>query len=96
MNSLILFFYLQILDLMSTLICLKHTGGSELNPIVRAFIWALGSPELGLLVNKLVSIPIGIYYCSPDKFREMRMLNYVFSGVVLWNVLGNLMDLYGT
>jgi len=83
----ILFIYLQLLDLLSTIACLKF-GGVEGNPFVRLLMRQFDNPLNGLLVAKFLAIFVGYItweFCSP---KILLWINIMFAIVVVWNLLG--------
>ena len=84
MSALSLFIYLQLLDLLTTLLFLKM-GLFEASWVVAALIrW---SPVVGVLLAKLGTVLIGIMAVRMHKDRLMRWANLGYSGVVAWNLL---------
>ncbi|HYM11145.1 MAG TPA: DUF5658 family protein [Bryobacterales bacterium] len=84
MGSLSLFIYLQMLDLLTTMLFLKM-GLSESSWLVGALVhW---SPILGVLMAKLVAIAIGCLAVRYHKDRVVKLANVGYSGVVAWNLL---------
>ena len=82
-SPLMIFVYLQILDLVSTLTAIK-LGGAEKNPLVLHFM-ALG-PVAGLLLSKLVVTGIATGGALLRKYRGLQFANVAFAGIVLWNM----------
>lgn len=84
MSTLSLFIYLQLLDLLTTLLFLKM-GLFEASWVVAALIrW---SPLVGVLLAKLGTVLIAILAVRMHKDRLMRWANLGYSGVVAWNLL---------
>lgn len=96
MNSFIVFTYLNLLDVISTLAVL-HAGGREANPVPRWFMEIYPTPGVGLIIGKLVSIPV---YWSLLKFAVtswtldgtyiMTIWNAFYMALIVWN-LSNLL-----
>lgn len=82
-SPLMIFIFLQILDLATTLAALA-LGGRENNPIV-AHIMTVG-PVAGLLISKLAVTGIAVAGAAMRKHRGLRLANAVFTGVIAWNV----------
>ena len=83
MGALSLFIYLQLLDLLTTLLFLK-LGLGEASWVVAALIrW---SPLLGVLLAKLGTITLAIIAVRLHKDRLMRVANVGYSGVIVWNL----------
>ena len=84
MNSLELFFLLQILDFLTTLVGLRM-GGSELNPFI-SWLMQLDA-VMGLTAVKLLGVAIAGYCVWRRKLRVIGWVNYYFAGLVIWNLL---------
>jgi hypothetical protein len=85
-QSLLLFSYLQVLDVMSTVAFLM-LGVHEANPLVR-FAFSIGaSPIAGLLLVKLAAILIGVYCGVMGRERVLMRANLLFALLVAWNLL---------
>jgi hypothetical protein len=80
------YFYLQILDLLTTVAFLLH-GVEEGNPVVRWFIETSATPLHGLAVIKLLAIALGLVVWIRGKRRLLAVMNVFFALLVAWNVL---------
>jgi hypothetical protein len=80
-----LFVFLQIGDLLTTLVFLER-GVHEGNPLVRAAMNA-SSPVLALAVVKLIACAVGVYAWRTRRPRVLRNANIFFAGCVCWNLL---------
>jgi hypothetical protein len=79
-----IFIYLQLLDLLTTLIGLKF-GASEASPFIRALMhWG---PTAGVALSKLVALALGAVCAYWKKDRLMRWASYWYSGLVVWNLM---------
>ena len=84
MGLLSLFIYLQLLDLLTTVLFLKM-GLVEGNWLAATLIrW---SPLFGILAAKAATIVVGIIAVWLHKDRLMRLANFGYSGVVAWNLV---------
>ena len=84
MSLLSIFVYLQILDLLTTILFLKM-GLVEGNWLVSLLIrW---SPMLGVLLAKIGTIILALIAVHYHKIRVMRLANFGYSGVVVWNLV---------
>ena len=87
-NTYLLFVYFQLLDIMTT-IAAGRQGIPEANPLVRSVMSHMG-PVGGLFWIKVVMGTIVtaclIIDTKPTKWRVMKFLNYLFAGVVTWNL----------
>ena len=85
-QSLLLFSYLQVLDVMSTVAFLM-LGVHEANPLVR-FAFSVGpSPIAGLLMVKFAAVLIGVYCGVMGRARLLFRANLLFALLVAWNLL---------
>ena len=84
MTYLEVFFLLQVLDFLTTLIGLR-IGGSELSPFVS---WAIrmSDPVTGLSAVKFFGFLLAGLCLWLQRARVLRWVNYAFAVVVLWNV----------
>lgn len=84
-RTLLVYAYLQALDVMTTLAFLL-AGVQEANPIVRqAMEWA-GSPLGGLLLIKLAALLLGLYCWARGRVRLLQRANFFFAALVAWNL----------
>jgi hypothetical protein len=84
MTYLEVFFLLQILDFMTTLIGLRM-GGTELSPFV-SWLMDVTGPVAGLTAVKFLGFGLAGVALWVRRTRILRWVNYVFAVVVLWNV----------
>jgi hypothetical protein len=83
--SLLIFSYLQILDLMST-VAFMMLGVREANPLIR-LAFSLGySPLAGLLLVKLTVVLLGVCCWLGGRERALARANLLFAFVVAWNL----------
>ncbi len=84
MSLLSVFIYLQILDLLTTILFLKM-GLPEANWLVALLVrW---SPWLGVMLAKLGTIIVALVAVHYHKARVIRLANVGYGGVVVWNLL---------
>jgi hypothetical protein len=85
LNVLAQFLYLQVLDLLTTLVFLA-VGVREANPVIRLLVSGAGSPLGGLLAGK--AIALGLAYCCWRQRRQALLgrVNFFYAGLVLWNL----------
>jgi hypothetical protein len=78
------FIYLQLLDLLTTLIGLR-LGAVEGSPFIRLLMHA--GPLAGVVASKLLALALGAVcvYCRKD--RLMRLASYWYGGLVVWNLM---------
>ena len=83
MPQLQVFFYLQILDLLTTIIGLR-LGVSEASPFIRSVI-SLG-PGFAVLLSKLFAVGL-VLLCLILKRRSLiRRINYGYAVLAVWNL----------
>jgi hypothetical protein len=78
------FVYLQLLDLLTTLVGFR-VGASEASPFIRALMHA--GPMMGVFLSKLVALGLGGYCIYAKKFGLIRLINYWYGGLVVWNLM---------
>ena len=82
MSKVEIFFYLQFLDFVTTLVGLRM-GGAELSPIIRMLMQV--DIVFGLSVVKLLGFVLG-GVCLWKRPRVLSWVNYIFAGLVVWNL----------
>lgn len=80
----VVFVALQLLDIITTLLGLR-AGAHEANFTV-AWFMQLG-PGAGLLVAKFLGYLILVVAVATGRTRVIRKLNYLFAGIVTWNLV---------
>jgi hypothetical protein len=78
------FVLLQVLDFMTTLIGLRM-GGSEISPAI-SWLMRATTPVIGLTAAKLLGFGLAAFALWARRDRLVRWVNYIFAGIVLWNV----------
>jgi hypothetical protein len=77
------FVYLQVLDLLTTLVGLKY-GVSEASPFVRLLMtWG---PTVGVATSKIVALGLAGLCISIQKHHLVRWITYWYAGLVVWNL----------
>jgi len=77
------FLYLQVLDVLSTLIGFS-LGNTEASPFVRLMIrWG---PMTGLALSKVVAIGLVAVCYALKRTRLIRLINFWYAALVLWNL----------
>lgn len=85
LQPLLLFGYMQLLDMLSTLAFLLG-GVEEANPVVRGAMSALGNPVLGLMTIKLLAVGLGAYCWWLGRIRLLSKANVFFALLVAYNL----------
>ncbi len=77
------FLYLQILDVISTLIGFS-LGNPEASPFIRLMVrWG---PVPGLVGSKLVAVACVWICIRLNRWGLVRWINYWYGGLVIWNL----------
>ena len=82
MQVLEVFIYLQLLDLLSTLIGFR-LGGSEMSPFIRS-LFVFG-PVAGVVLSKFIAVGIGGICVATRRLHLITWINYWFATLVIWN-----------
>lgn len=86
MSLVIQFSYLQLLDMLTTLVFLAD-GLKEANPVVRLALLFAPSPVFGLLAVKLFAVALAFYCWRTARTRLLTLANLFFACLVTWNLL---------
>ena len=78
------FIYLQLLDLMTTLVGFK-LGAAEASPFIRMLMHA--GPAVGVAASKLVALSLCAFCVYRKKYRLIRWATYWYGGLVVWNLI---------
>ncbi len=81
--SLLAFFYLQILDVLTTWLGFR-LGLSEASPFIQILMHM--GPLAGLLASKAVAVGLGGYCVWCGRPKVIRMINYWYAALVIWNL----------
>ena len=77
------FLYMQVLDVLTTLIGFS-LGNGEASPMVRLLIrWG---PLNGLLISKIVAVAVAAVCLMLRRRRLILWINYWYAAVVAWNL----------
>ncbi len=79
-----IFIYLQLLDLLTTLVGFK-LGAAEASPFIRLLMHA--GPAAGVLLSKLLAIVLGAVCIYAKKNHLLRLATYWYGGLVVWNLM---------
>ncbi len=78
------FIYLQLLDLLTTLVGLR-LGAAEASPFVRLLMHA--GPALGIAVSKILALGLGAFCVYTRRYGIIRLATYWYGGLVAWNLI---------
>lgn len=79
------FIYLQLLDLLTTLIGFR-LGAGEASPFIAKMIHAT-SPALGVAASKVIALAIGGLCVATNRARLINWINYWYAGLIVWNLV---------
>jgi hypothetical protein len=94
-NLLAQFVYLQVLDVLTTLVFLAG-GVREVNPVIRLLVAGAGSPLGGLLAAKLLALSLAGYCWWGDRRKLLVRVNVFYAALVTWNLVAFLVSKTGT
>jgi hypothetical protein len=83
-DILLAFIYLQVLDLLTTLLGFR-VGAAEASPFVR--ILAHAGPFTGVAIAKTIALAIGGICVWTNRPGPIRWMTYVSAIVVAWNLM---------
>ena len=78
------FIYLQVLDLLTTLVGFR-LGAVEASPFVRMLMFA--GPTAGVVASKAIAIGLAGLCVYLNKRHLVRWANYWYGALVLWNLM---------
>jgi len=78
------FVYLQLLDLLTTLVGFR-LGAAEASPFIRMLMHA--GPGTGVLLSKLLALGLGGLCVYLRKHHLIRWATYWYGGLVVWNLV---------
>ena len=78
------FIYLQLLDLLTTLVGFK-LGASEASPFIRMLMHA--GPAAGVAAAKVLALGLGGLCIYLRKRHLIRWATYWYGGLVVWNLM---------
>jgi hypothetical protein len=79
-----IFIYLQLLDLLTTLVGFK-LGASEASPFIRTLMHA--GPVTGVVLSKVVALGIGGLCVWANRPHLIKWITYWYGGLVVWNLM---------
>jgi hypothetical protein len=79
-----IFIYLQLLDLLTTLVGFK-LGASEASPFIRLLMHF--GPAAGVAASKLVALGLGALCVYKRKYDLIRLATYWYGALVVWNLM---------
>jgi uncharacterized protein DUF5658 len=79
-----LFIYLQLLDLLTTLIGFR-LGAGEASPFIRALMHV--GPAFGVAASKILALALGAVCVYFNKQHVIRWITYWYCLLVVWNLM---------
>jgi hypothetical protein len=79
-----IFIYLQLLDVLTTLVGFK-LGAAEASPFIRVLMHA--GPAAGVVASKVLALGLGAVCVYTRKHHWMRWITYWYGGLVVWNLM---------
>jgi Domain of unknown function (DUF5658) len=79
-----IFVYLQVLDLLTTLLGFR-LGAAEASPFIRMMMHV--GPTVGVIASKVLALGIGGVCFYLNKCHVIRWISYWFGGLVIWNLI---------
>ncbi len=79
-----IFIYLQLLDLLTTLVGFK-LGAGEASPFIRVLMHV--GPAFGVVASKFLALGLGAFCVWARKQHLIRWATYWYSGLVVWNLI---------
>jgi hypothetical protein len=79
-----IFVYLQLLDLLTTLVGFR-LGASEASPFIRILMHA--GPALGVTISKVLALGLGALCIYLKKQHLIRWITYWYCGLIVWNLM---------
>ncbi len=79
-----IFIYLQLLDLLTTLVGFR-LGAVEASPFIRVLMHF--GPAAGVALSKLVAVAVGALCVYFKRKHLIRWASYWYGGLVVWNLM---------
>ena len=78
------FIYLQLLDLLTTLVGFR-LGAREASPFIRMLMHA--GPAVGVMASKVLALGLGAFCVYYKKTHLIRWASYWYGALVVWNLM---------
>lgn len=79
-----IFVYLQLLDLLTTLVGFK-LGAAEASPFIRVLMHT--GPAMGVALSKALALGIGGVCIYANRPHLIKWITYWYGGLVVWNLM---------
>ena len=84
MNVYQIFVYLQLLDLLTTLVGFRM-GAGEASPFIRMLMHV--GPAVGVVASKVLALGIGALCVAVNRAYLIRWISYWYGGLIIWNLM---------
>jgi hypothetical protein len=84
MDLVAIFVYLQLLDILTTLLGFR-LGAGEMSPFIRLLMHA--GPAAGVVLSKLFALGLGALCIHWKRFQAIRLASYWYGGLIVWNLM---------
>src|SRR5215467_356809 len=84
MSTVYIFVYLQLLDLLTTLVGFR-VGAAEASPFIRMLMHV--GPATGVIVSKVLALGIGALCIAVNKKHIVRWITYWYGILIVWNLM---------
>jgi len=84
MNIYQIFIYVQLLDLLTTLVGFRM-GASEASPFIRVLMHA--GPVAGVVASKVLALGLGAFCIWTNKAHVVRWVTYWYGALIVWNLM---------
>jgi len=79
-----IFVYLQLLDLLTTLVGFRM-GAAEASPFIQVLMHA--GPAAGVIASKVLALGIGALCVYLNKAHVIKWISYWYGALVVWNLM---------
>jgi hypothetical protein len=79
-----IFVYLQLLDLLTTLVGFRM-GAAEASPFIQVLMHA--GPAAGVIASKVLALGIGALCVYLNKAHVIKWISYWYGALVIWNLM---------
>jgi hypothetical protein len=84
MDLIAVFVYLQLLDILTTLVGFR-LGAAEASPFIRMLMHA--GPAVGVILSKLLALGLGAFCVRRKRTHVIRWASYWYGILVVWNLM---------
>jgi len=84
MNIVAIFIYLQLLDILTTLVGFR-LGAGEVSPFIRMLMHA--GPATGVILSKLLALALGAMCVHRKRLHVIRWASYWYGVLIVWNLM---------